>query len=204
MTTVQPVSAPYAKPFTWLSGATIASNVVGANVATDQIQVLPDSFFLLTAFLGETNYDNVTGEMQIFGVDTDNPHIYGPPRVPNNFEVFIRENSKDNLMGTPMPQACICSNGYLAGNQLPFPLLFKPMTQFDFEFYNVAPTLLLDSADPAVAKDLEITFGMQGYNVPAENLEAFLAAWPAYGEKARTGQPLWLRNFTRMSIPGLT
>ena len=45
---------------------------------------------------------------------------------------------------------------------------------------------------------------MFGYNVPVENLSAFLAAWPCYEAEARKGYAGWLKKFTNMSVPGLT
>lgn len=202
---VQPVSPLYGDVFDWKSVQTIASNVSGANTATDHLQVESDSWFALYAFLGSTNYDNVAGDLiaVIGNAPAAARTLVSPPVVPNNFEVMITFNGDMKMMNTPMPQGSLCSNGYLQGRQLPYPMLFPPMTTFDFEFYNVAPTLLT-LADRSTALDLQINFGLFGYYIPTANLERFLAAWPVYGRFAQSRAAGWLGNFTSITIPGLT
>lgn len=203
MNTVQPASSSYADLFIWKTLVTIPSNAPGQQPTSQDLQILGDSFFCLMAFVGSTNYDPIAGEYAVDDIDSGASHLYAPPRIPNNFAVFIKQDGQINLMSAKVPQACICSSGYLAGRQMPFPLLFKPSTTFNFDFFNIAPTLLQQSMAGA-AIDLEINFGLYGYNVPAENLEQFCASFPAMQEIAATNQPLWLKNFTKMAIPGLT
>lgn len=204
MSSVQPASPLYADIFDWKSVVTIPSNVPGVNLATDHLQVENDSYFMLMAFLASTNYDNVAGDFiaEVGASPAPAIALVAPPRIPNNFEVMINYNGDTPLMQTPMPQGCLAGNGYMAGRQLPYPMLFPPLTTFDLDFYNVAPTLL-QQVD-ATPIDLQVSFGLFGYYVPAVNLEKFLAAWPAYYEKAALGNPGWLRDFTAMTIPGLT
>lgn len=205
-TTAQPASSPACDLFVWRSEVSIASNSTAANAnhATDQIKITPDAFFCLCAFLGVTNYDNSPGAFKVTGIAGAAATLYSaPPVVPNNFEVLIKQDGQINLMGSPMPQGCICSNGYRAGHQLPYPILFPPLTRFDFDFYNVVPTLL-KKVDQATAINLDISFGLYGYTVPVENLSAFCASWPEMARIAQVNQPGWLRRFTSILIPGMT
>lgn len=175
--TLAPVVSNVADVFTWKTTATIASNVAPNNKATSQIKILADSFFCFMAFRASTNYDNFSGDLRasIGAGPAAATRLGTPPRVPNNFEVKIRRGSID-LMGTPVPQAVIGSNGYFSGVQSPWPVLYPPSSMFYFEFLNTAPTLLNTAA--AAAIDLQINFGMFGLNVPIENLKTFLASYP--------------------------
>lgn len=176
--TLEPVVSNVADVYTWKTTATIASNVSPNNKATSQIKILADSFFCFMAWRGSTNYDNFSGDLRatVGQPAAAATRLGTPPRVPSNFEVKVRRGSID-LMGNPVPQAVISSNGYFAGAQSPWPILYPPSSMFYFEFYNMAPTLLNNAA--AAAIDLQINFGMFGYNVPVENLKTFLAQWPA-------------------------
>lgn len=206
MNTILPVLSNVADRFNWKVQATIASNVVPNNKATSQFKTQPDSFFCLMGFQGSTNYDNFSGDLRaVVGAGPAAATRLGtPPRVPNNFEVQIRRGSK-NLMDVPIPQAVICGNGYFAGVQCPWPILFAPSTMFYFDLYNVAPTLLNDNA--ATAINLRIDFGLFGYFVPVENLQTFIAAFPSLRQSilaARgNGQPA-LSRLTEIKIPGLS
>ncbi len=205
--TVQPVSPVYADIFDWKSTKTLTSNVVGAagNVIAEQLRLDSDKCFCLMAFLGVTNYDAVAGDfIAIIGAGPAAARtLVSPPTIPNNFEVTIKYNGDYDMMGAPMPQGCLCSNGYYGALQLVYPMMFPPMSTFDFEFTNTAPTLL-KQADKTTAIDLRIDFGLYGYTIPLENLEQFLAAWPSYSKFARQGVAGWLRNFTSIKFPGLT
>jgi hypothetical protein len=152
-------------------------------------------------FMGSTNYDNFFADYPTGGA----AQIIAP-RYPNNFSVLITQNADQNLMGSsaPMPQACLCGNGYDEGNQLPFPMLWPPMTTIDFEYTMTAPFTLFTATGLTGPISLQINFGLYGYNVPTSNLEAFLASWPAMQRIARTNRPLWAQQFTSISIPGLT
>lgn len=204
MSTVIPVTPAIADVYVWKSVQTIASNVAGSNFASDRFQVQSDSWFCLMAFLASTNYDAVAGDLRaVIGAGpAAATQLVSPPVVPNNFEVMVKYNSDTALMGAPMPQAAIASNGYFSGRQLPFPLLFPPMTTFDFDFYNVAPTLL-KAADKTTAINLTINFSLLGYFIPQANLENFLLIWPAYAKAANEQGAGWLRNFTAADVPGL-
>jgi hypothetical protein len=181
----------------------IPSNVIGTGTyqANGRVQVASDKFFLLESFAGSTNYDNVAGDFiaVIGGGPASARTLVSPPIVPNNFEVAIKFNDDLSLTGAPIPQAVICSNGYFSGQQLPYPLLFAPMTTFNFEFFNVAPTLL-KKADKTTAIDLVINFGLVGYFLPQEQLANFLAAYPGYAAHA-SAQPGWLAAFTGLDLP---
>lgn len=174
---LQPVISNIADHYTWKVTSTIASNnpVNNANKATAQIQILPDSFFCLMAFRGSTNYDFIAGEFETVSTAVA---LYSPAAVPNNFDVMIKRASVYDYMKTPMPQAAIASSGYRAGAMLPWPVLFAPSTTFYFEFYNTAP-VVLTAADQATVIPLRIDFGLFGYNIPANNITAFLKSWPA-------------------------
>lgn len=203
--TLDPIISNIADKFTWKMQVTIASNVTGANKATRQIKVLADSFFLLTAYRGSTNYDNFSGDLRaVIGAGPAAATRLGtPPVVPNNFEVFMRRGS-DNYSPIPIPQAVISSNGYRAGVQLPWPILYPPASQFYFDFYNVAPTLLNTSA--AAAIDMVINFGLEGFNVPVEMLRSFLECFPELREsmiRAYQSGQLPAQYLTGIKIPGL-
>lgn len=177
---LQPVISNVADAFTWKVTSTIASNspVNNANRATAQLQILPDSFFCLMAWRGSTNYDNVGGE---FITDDISVALYAPARVPNYFDVMVKRASTYNMMQQPMPQAALASSGYAAGATLPWPILYAPSTTFYFEFFNTAPVILTE-ADQTTPIPLRIDFGMFGYNIPANNITAFLKSWPSITE----------------------
>jgi len=175
---LQPVVSNVADFFHWkIPTVTIPSNdpAANANRRVAQFQVQADSFFCLMAWRGVTNYDQVAGE---FITQDTAVALYGPAKVPNNFEVMIKRNSIYNLSPIPIPQGVLCSYGYGAGAQLPWPILYSPLTRFDFEFYNTA-AVLLTAADQETAIDLRIDFSLFGYNIPAANIGPFLQAWPA-------------------------
>lgn len=202
----EPVVSNIADAFTWKATATIASNVVPNNKATAQIKILADSFFCLTAFRGSTNYDNFSGDLRasIGAGPAAATRLGTPPRVPNNFSVLIRHEDV-YLTAVPVPQAVIASYGYFAGVQVPWPILYKPSTVFYFDFFNTAPTLL--NTATAVAINLQINFGLAGYNVPVENLEIFLKQWPALCSsmaRAYDSQQLPAARLTGIPIPGLS
>lgn len=199
--TVQPVPSAVGAVFNWQTSVTIASNVAGANTGQARLQVDSSSFFVLLAFLGTTNYDQVAGDfIAVVGAGPAAAReLISPPFVPNNFEVMIRYNDDINLMGAPMPQACLCANGYRTGEQLIWPTVFPPMTIFNFEFYNVAPTLQLTGA--GAARSLVINFGLYGLSVPIEQLSSFLASWPSYASEAEKGLAGWISRFTSIEMP---
>lgn len=198
---IQTVPSAIGDVFNWQTSVTIASNVAGANTGQARIQVDSTSFFVLLAFLGSTNYDNVAGDfIAVIGAGPAAARtLVSPPFVPNNFEVMIRYNDDINLMGAPMEQACICGNGYRTGPALPYPVVFPPMTTFNFDFLNVAPTLQLNG--DASARPLVINFGLYGIFVPIEQLSNFLASWPSYAREAQKGIAGWISKFTSIDIP---
>lgn len=204
----QPVSSAYADLFTWIPAIdSIASNdsANNANKAQARLQVQSDACFILHAFLGSTNYDNVAGDFiaEIGAAPTATRTLVSPAFVPNNFEVMIRYNSDINLMGAPVGQANLCANGYRAGNQLPYAMIFPPMTTFDFDFYNVAPTVLT-LADKSTIVPLQITFGLYGYFVPVGQLADFLQSWDSYQIEAQKGLAGWVRKFTSIDFSGVS
>ncbi len=202
----QPIPSNTADLFKWESQVVLTSNVVG-NVnqkATDRVQVDSDRFFVLTGFLGSTNYDQCAGDfIALIGAGPAAARtLVSPPFVPNNFEVMIRYNSDEAMMGVPMPQACLCSNGYRAGQVLPYPDIYAPMTTFDFEFYSTRPTVLT-LADKATPINLEITFALDGYFVPIERLNAFLKCYRAYADMGQRMPANWIAQFTGIDMTGV-
>lgn len=202
MNTFQPASSPYADLYVWKSVVSIDPGTgltPSANAkAADQLQFLGDSFFCLMAFLGSTNYDNYAASYPIGGAAQ-----ITSARIPNNFSVKITQNNDQTLMSAPMTQACICGSGYLPGHQVPYPMLWPPMTSINLEYLMISPFTLF-SNNSGTELDLQINFGLYGYNVPTDNLEPFLASWPAMQLIAAQNQAFWVRNFTSMTIPGLT
>ncbi len=198
MFTLQPVSTSVADLFYWETQVSLASNVVGAtgNTAKANFQIANDRCFLLTAFMGSTNYDNVAGDFiaSIGAGPAPARTLISPPFAPNNFTVEVKYNNRNYFFGSPMPQACLCSNGYRSGLQLPFPVILPAMSNFEFTFRNTARTLQLNGDDSARA--LEVSFGLYGYFVLNAGLEDFLAQFPAY--QAQMSEPGWVKKFTRM------
>lgn len=177
-TTLQPVVSDIADLFWWKATATIASNVAtsNANLATSQVKLLPNAFFCFVAWRGVTNYDPCVQLRASIGAGPAAATGLYPAAVPSNFEAMVRRNNRFMMMDQPMPQAALCSTGYRAGNQVPYPILYPPATTFNFELYNTAETLFLN-ADGS-AKDMRIDFGLFGYNVLSTNLSIFLNSWP--------------------------
>lgn len=205
---LQPVISNVADAYTWKVTSTIASNspVNNVNKATAQIQILPDSFFCLMAWRGATNYDAIAGE---FDTASTNQALYSPARVPNNFDVMVKRASVYNMMQQPMPQAAIASSGYEAGATMPWPILYAPSTTFFFEFYNTAP-VVLTLANQSTVIPLRIDFGMFGYNIPANNIVAFLKSWPdltalmqRYTDPKQALSALSAMDFTNI-VPGVS
>jgi hypothetical protein len=206
---MQPASSPFADLFIWKStppaialGATLTPTPLVAGqplTVLDQLQFLGDSFFCLMGFMGSTNYDNYFPNYQLGGADN-----ISQARFPNNFSVLITQNSDQKMMTNSMDQACICGSGYMEGHQLPYPMLLPPMTNIEFTYKMIAPFTLFSDAGHTDPIDLLINFGLYGYNVPTINLENFLASWPAMQRIAAKGSPMWLKNFTSMTIQGLT
>lgn len=186
MTTYQPVLSDIADLFTWKTTQTLTTNVVGTSgqFGTDQVKTLPNSYFVFCAFRGWTNYDGVVGMRAVIGAvaGAAATALY-PANVPNNFEVMVKRNNRFAMMDQPMPQACIASTGYRAGQQVPYPVIYPPATTFNFTIYNTAPQLMVQ-ADGSTAINLRVDFGMAGYNVLKENLPIFLGQWPALYGKA--------------------
>ena len=192
-TVYQPVLSDIADLFTWKVTKTIASNVVGANSATDQVKLLSNSFFCFVAWRGSTNYDSVTELRAVIGAGPAAATALYPAAVPNNFEALVKRNNRFNMMDQPMPQAALCSTGYRAGQQVPLPIIYPPATTFNFTLFNTAETLLT-AADQATPIDLRIDFGLFGYNILAQNLGIFVNSWPALYGKA-------MAELTGISMP---
>lgn len=205
MSNLPPVPSNTADLFLWETQVTLTSNVIGnaGQKASDRVQVDSDRFFMLLGFLGSTNYDSVAGDFiaTIGAGPAAARTLVSPPTVPNNFEVMIRYNSDEAMMSVPMPQACLCANGYFTGQQLPYPVLYAPMTTFDFEFWNVAPTLLTQ-ADRTTAINLEISFALYGYFIPTVRLAAFLRTFEPFAYQAQAGGR-WIEKFTKIQMNGV-
>lgn len=194
----KPVFANVADLFTWKVTATIPSNVVGQNAANSlEVKILSDSYFCFMAWVGSTNYDGCAGDFRavIGSGPAAATTLVSPPTVPNNFEVRVTRENTVNMMGAPMPQAAVCSNGYHSGRQVPWPIMYPPNSTFQFDLWNVARTLLTE-ADQTTPIPLEINFGMFGYNVPLENLGKFLESYWQFRDKA-------FAQLTRQRMTGL-
>ncbi len=196
---LQPVVSDVADLFWWKTRQTLTSIVVGnaGQQASDVVKLLPNAFFVFVAFRGSSNYDSVTQLRAVIGAPAGAAAtaLY-PVNVPNNFEVMVKRNNRFALMDEPMPQACIASTGYRAGNQLPFPIIYPPATTFNFTIYNTAP-VVLTQVDGTTTINNTVDFGMFGYNVPEGNLRTFLSQWPAlHGKAMRT-----LTGITAIGIP---
>jgi len=163
--------------YTWKSVQSIASNdpAANANMAVDQFQVQADRFFVFMAWRGVTNYDALAGEFESANVARA---LYNPAVVPSYFEVMVKRDDDYNMMTYPMPQGALASYGYAAGAQVPWPIIYAPLTRFYFEFYNVSPFVMTEH-DQSTVIPLRIDFGLYGYSVASENLSTFLKSWPS-------------------------
>lgn len=192
----QPVVSDIADIFTWKTVATIASNspINNANKESTQIKILGNAFFCFVAWRGSTNYDPIAGQFNI----TQSPSwsLVSPAVVPNNFSAFVRRNNRFNMMDQPMPQGALCSTGYRAGMQVPWPVLYPPNTTFNIDVYNTAQTVLTES-DQTTVIPLRVDFGMFGYNVPVANIRIFLDAFPEFYGKA-------ISDLTGVTLPRLS
>lgn len=193
---LQPAVSDVADLFTWKTTATIASNASAANAnhASAQIKILGNSLFCFVAWRGSTNYDPIAGEFRTDDVDSGNPHLYSPAVVPNNFSAMVRRDNRFAMMDQPMPQGALCSTGYRAGNQVPWPVLYPPNTTFNIDLYNNAPVVLTNTSHVVIP--MRIDFGLFGYNVPVANLQVFIDSWPALCGKA-------LQSLTSIRLPSL-
>lgn len=179
---LQPVVSDIADLYTWKATAVIASNdpAASANKFSTQIQVLGDSFFCFVAYRGATNYDPVAGEFETADIAIA---LYSPAVVPNHFEVMVQRENRFKLFDRNCPQGVLCSTGYRAGVEVPWPVLYPPNTTFNIDLFNITPVILTEP-DQTTLIPLRIDFGLFGYNVPVGNLKIFLDSWPALYQKA--------------------
>lgn len=189
-TAYQPVVAEYADLFWWKTTQTLTSITAGAagNFARDVVKTLPNAYFVFVAWRGCSNYDGAIQMRAVIGAagGAAATAIYTPV-VPNNFEVMVKRNNKIPMMDLPMPQACLCSTGYRAGQQVPIPIIFPPLTTFNFEIYNTAPVQFTTLASGGSNVSLRVDFGLFGYNVLTDKLSKFLNEWPElYGKAMST------------------
>lgn len=192
-TNLQPALSDIADLFTWKTTQTLTTNVVGTagQFATDNVKTLNNAFFCFVAWRGSTNYDPV--QQFRAALTSGNATALYPAAVPNNFEAFVRRNNRYNMMDQAMPQAALCSTGYRAGQQVPVPILYPPLTTFNFTIYHTAEVLLTE-ANQSTAKNLRVDFGLFGYNVPAANLGIFMNSWPElYG--------IAMKSLTGLTVP---
>lgn len=183
----QPVPSDVADLFWWKTRQTLTSITVGASgqLANDNIKTLNDKFFVFVGYRGSSNYDGAVQMRAIVGAPAGAAAtaIYTPV-IPNNFEALVKRG-KFPMMDQPMPQAVICSTGYRAGMQIPFPIIYPPLTTFQITIYATAP-VLFTLVNGSTQKNLIVDFGLMGYNVPTNKLAAFLGEWPALYRKAIT------------------
>ncbi len=181
----QPVLSDVADLYWWKTTQNLTSITLGAvgNYGTDQVKIKPDAFFVHCAWRGATNYDGAVQLRAVIGAGPAAATALYTPNVPNNFEVMVKRNNRFQMMDQPMPQAAICSTGYRAGQQVPIPIIYPPLTMFNFELWNVAP-VQFTLANQSTALNLRVDFGLFGYNVPKDNLGIFIGAWPEYYGRA--------------------
>lgn len=142
-----------------------------------QVTLMPDNYFVLTAFRCFTNYDNCGGILMNDNEDIVGPVLVVPPFVPNNFTVQIARGQNNAYSNQPLTQAEICSSGYRAGKQLPIPVVYGPRFNFTFTFTDLTG-LYLESGETSLP--LRIQMWMEGYSVPQINWGRFCNYFPAF------------------------
>ncbi len=180
-----PVFSAVADLYWWKTTKTLTSITPGAagSFATDQIKLDNKSFFVFCAWRGASSYDPAVQLRASIGAGPAAATGIYPAAVPSNFSVMVKRENRYSMMDRPMPQAALCSTGYRAGNQVPWPIVYPPLTQFNFTIYNTAE-VQFTAANQSTAKNNRVDFGLFGYNVLAANWELFLAQWPELYGKA--------------------
>lgn len=185
-TVYQPVPSDIADLFWWKTRQTLTSITVGnaGQLGNDNIKTLNNAFFVFVGWRGCSNYDGAVQMRAVVGAPAGAAATaIFTPVVPNNFEVMVKRNNRYQMMDQPLTQAQLCSTAYRAGQQVPIPIIYPPLTTFQFTIYATAP-VLFTLVDGATQKNLVVDFGMMGYNVPTNKLPAFIAEWPALYRKA--------------------
>lgn len=185
MSNYQPVLADVGDLYWWKTRQTLTSITPGATgfKATDNIKTLADKYFVFVAWRGCSSYDGAVQMRAVVGAPAGAAATaIFTPVVPNNFSVVVRRG-KIQMMDQPMQQAQICSTGYRAGQQVPIPIIYPPLTSFQYTIFATAP-VLFTLVDGTTQKNIVVDFGMFGYNVPSNKLSLFLNEWPALYAKA--------------------
>jgi len=151
-------------------GVTI--NAAGGS-ANGFVTLTNDNYFALCGWACVTNYDNAAPEAATADSTTILP---APTTVPNAFTVAITRSGKTVYSNQPLTQAELCSSGYSAGKQMPFPVIYAPSITFDFVFTDLTQLFLLDGDDVAIP--LSISLWMVGYNIRKSNWQRFLNIYP--------------------------
>jgi hypothetical protein len=163
------IGKPFAFPVTTqgISNSIVMPSAYGSTFGS--VELMPDQYFVFTAFRCFTNYDNWGGA---FSTEVTTTPQGFRPFVPNNFTVQITQGSDSLFSQTPLSQAQICSSGYLAGKTLPIPSIYGPRETFRFEFTDLTGFSLLDADDEGIP--LEIQMFMEGLIVPVKT------GWPKF------------------------
>ncbi len=174
-----PIFSDVARPFSYpvQKSASVNAVTIAAAFGTDygNVNLMPQNYFVFSHFGCVTNYDNAGPVLTT--TDVTASVIVAPPFVPDNFTVQIARGQNNVYSNQPLTQAEICSAGYLAGKQMPIPVVYGPRFNFQFTFTDTTGLFLLDSDDAAIP--LTIQMFMVGYNVPAELWPLFLNYFPA-------------------------
>lgn len=173
-----PVFADIGRPFWYpvtTQGQTGAIVISTANsTQSGTIELIPNHFFIFTAFRCWTNYDN-------FGMGVSTATVTTPITirtfVPNCFNVMITQGGNAQFSQVPLSQSQICSSGYLAGKQLPIPSVYGPRETFRFDFADTTGLIRLDGSSNPIA--LEISMFMEGVIVHTKDWQKFLNLYPA-------------------------
>jgi hypothetical protein len=138
------------------------------------VELMPNQFFVFTAFRCWTNYDN-------YGMAVSTATVATPVVLrafePNNFNVMITQGGNSQFSQLPLSQAQIASSGYLAGKQLPIPSVYGPRETFRFDFTDTTGLKRLDGSNNPIA--LEIQMFMEGLIVQTKDWPKFLNLFPA-------------------------
>lgn len=125
-------------------------DLVGANtVGKGTITLAQDSYFIMQAWRCYCTQDNPANFYQ------------------NNFTVQVTRGSSYQMMSAPVVQSMFGSSSYFAGKQWAWPILYSPLTNFDFT--------VQDLSGQATNS---IFIGMEGYKVPTQNWSTFIRFFP--------------------------
>lgn len=141
---------------------------------TGSITIKPQQHFLVSAIKVWTNYDNVGG----VAATADSDAILARTFVPNNFTVKLRRDKYNNYSNNPIPQALLCSSGYLAGKVFPQPILYQARSIIQFNFQDTTGLFLLDALSEGAAVPLTIKLDVDGFDIPLDCWDKAVRLYP--------------------------